>query len=104
MRLAAAIVGLSSHGNIQDVFERYQKWGMLRPDVRVLALDKYYSPRQNAFVGAVPTHFLILRREGFLNRPDWPINEQFRQKLQGPALATVERQGVRLLALVDAND
>jgi 4-amino-4-deoxy-L-arabinose transferase-like glycosyltransferase len=99
-----AVVGLSSHGNIQDVFERYQKWGMLRSDVKVLALDKYYSPRQNAFVGAAPTHFLILRREGFLNRRDWPINERFRENLGGPALATVERQGVRLLALVKAEE
>jgi hypothetical protein len=99
-----AVVGLSSHGNIQDVFERYQKWGMLRSDVKVLALDKYYSPRQNAFVGAAPTHFLILRREGFLNRRDWPINERFWENLGGPALATVERQGVRLLALVKAEE
>ena len=99
-----AIVGLSSHGNIQEVFEHYQKWGSLRSDVTLLALDKYYSPRRNAFTVTAPTHFLILNREGMLFRLDWPINEFFRRRLHGPALTTVERQGVRLLALVDANE
>jgi len=99
-----AVVGLSSHGNIQDVFDRYQKWGELRSDVTILALDKYYSPARDAFRGPPPTHFLILNREGMLFRRDWPINQRFRRLLNGPALAVVERQGVRLLALVEARE
>jgi hypothetical protein len=98
----SAVVGLSSHGNIQDVFERYQKWGTLRSDVKVLSLDKYYSPRTDSIRGERPTHFLILNREGMLFRRDWKINERFLRMLEGDALATVEMQGKRLLALVEA--
>lgn len=98
----SAVVGLSSHGNIQDVFDRYQKWGTLRSDFKVLSLDKYYSLRTDSIRGERPSHFLILNREGMLFRKDWPINERFLRMLKGDALATVELQGVRLLALVEA--
>lgn len=99
-----AVVGLSSHGNIQDVFDRYKKWGMLRRDVTVKSLNKYYSLTDNAIIEPAPTHFLILNREGMLLRNDWPINGYFRQLLNGPAIVAVERQGVRLLALVEATE
>jgi hypothetical protein len=99
-----AVVGLSSHGDIRDVFDRYRKWGRLRSDVTILALDRYYSPRTNAIRQPAPTHFLILDREGMLYRRDWPINERFRRLLRGAALAAVELQGVRLLALVEAGE
>jgi hypothetical protein len=99
---AGAVVGLSSHGEINEVFERYQRWGMLRRDVAFLSLKQYYSLSQNAIVGTPPTHYLILNREGILLRRDWPINELFRELFHQKALATIERQGVRLLALVEA--
>jgi hypothetical protein len=99
---AKAIVGLSSHGDIKGVFDRYRRWGLLRPDVSVLALDQYYSPRRDTFPEVTPTHFLILNREGMLLRKDWPINERFQKLLAGDALATVEVQGVRLAALVES--
>ncbi|HVJ80659.1 MAG TPA: glycosyltransferase family 39 protein, partial [Planctomycetia bacterium] len=98
-----AKIGLSSH--YLQIFGEYQRLGRLRKDMVFVPLQELAVRGPDLKPRLAPVDYLIiLNREGMLKRRDrppiTPILEELEWRLAGPAEFTVEREGVRLLALV----
>jgi hypothetical protein len=98
-----AKIGLSSH--YLKIFGEYQRLGRLRKDLAFTPLQELVvrGPDLQPRMASVD-YLIILNREGMLKRRDrpafTPVLEDLERRLAGPVEFTVEREGVRLLALV----
>jgi hypothetical protein len=97
-----ARVGLSSH--YLESFDVYRRWGMVRRDLEFVGFEKWAAQPPEA----APEFLLVIQREGMLRRRDRPRLEptlrMLDAALRGPAIAAVERDGVRLIVLARRDD